>query len=68
MNPLQLNILSVGLLDEYKKRLSKSLARDFEKLDDSELSISLPEKQAGSFSFYTSVSAVFSSKIEGENI
>ena len=61
MNLHQLNILSAGLLDAYKKQVSKSLSIDFKKLHDSELSIS-------SFSFYTSVSAVFSSKIEGENI
>ncbi len=41
--------------------MSPSLQQHFTQLSDSELSIE-------TFSFYTSVSAVFSSKIEGENI
>lgn len=49
------------MLVQFKAAFDKSLKQDFEKLHDSELSIE-------SFSFYTSVSAVFSSKIEGEEI
>jgi Fic family protein len=54
-------IIPVDLLDEYKASFNKATMQNFDKLYDSELSIS-------SFSFYTSVSAVYSSKIEGENI
>lgn len=48
-------------MEEYNQQVSKTLQQSFEKLIDSDLSID-------SFSFYTSVSAVYSSKIEGENI
>ena len=58
---MQLEIVSVKLLDEYNQKVSKTLQHDFEKLADSELSID-------AFSFYTSVASVYSSKIEGENI
>ena len=57
----KLNIIPTDLLEHYVSTLAISLKQDFENLIDSELSID-------TFSFYTSVSAVFSSKIEGENI
>lgn len=56
-----LKILPTSLLTEYKSAFDASLKDRFENLCDSELSMD-------SFSFYTSVSAVFSSKIEGEEI
>lgn len=56
-----LKIISIDLLERYKKSIDPSLKKDFDALNDSELSID-------TFSFYTSVSAVFSSKIEGEHI
>lgn len=56
-----LQLIPVDLLKQYKKGFDKAVKQGFEKLHDSELSIK-------TFSFYTSVSAVFSSKIEGENI
>lgn len=56
-----LKIIPVQLLEEYKASFNDAVKADFEKLHDSELSID-------TFSFYTSVSAVFSSKIEGEDI
>ena len=56
-----LKIIPTDLIEYYKSSFDKSIEKDFDKLNDSELSID-------SFSFYTSVSAVFSSKIEGEDI
>lgn len=56
-----LNIIPIDLIEQYKKSFVKSIMKCFENLHDSELSID-------TFSFYTSVSAVFSSKIEGEDI
>jgi Fic family protein len=61
MGNLNLEILPAGLLEQYSSTFSQSLQQQFEQLHDSELSIE-------TFSFYTSVSAVFSSKIEGEDI
>lgn len=58
---LTLHIIPVDLLQQYKSNFDKTVRQSFENLHDSELSID-------TFSFYTSVSAVFSSKIEGENI
>ncbi|MBI4931669.1 MAG: Fic family protein [Bacteroidetes bacterium] len=58
---LNLEIIPVDLLRRYCGRVKKTKRTAFEKLHDSELSIK-------TFSFYTSVSAVYSSKIEGENI
>ncbi|NBB22878.1 hypothetical protein GVN20_26210 [Runella sp. CRIBMP] len=54
-------ILTDSLLDEYCQVVGADLLNQYEELKDSELSID-------TFSFYTSVSAVFSSKIEGEPI
>lgn len=56
-----LKIIPTDLLEPFKKIIDLSLKKDFDALNDSELSID-------TFSFYTSVSAVFSSKIEGEHI
>jgi Fic family protein len=61
MEEMQFEILPAYLLSIYKQEVSETLPQDFEKLTDSELSIDR-------FSFYTSVSAVYSSKIEGEDI
>lgn len=58
---LDLKIIPTGLWEAYKKSIDPYLKKAFDSLSDSELSID-------SFSFYTSVSAVFSSKIEGEQI
>lgn len=61
MHNINLQIIPTDLLERYKNDFNPFLEQQFEQLRDSELSIQ-------SFSFYTSVSAVFSSKIEGENI
>jgi hypothetical protein len=61
MKELPLEILPPKLLKEYQRLMSGRISETFEALTDSELS-------ANTFSFYTSVSAVFSSKIEGEDI
>jgi len=58
---LPLKIIPIQLLEEYKTAFNANIKAAFENLQDSELSIE-------NFSFYTSVSAVFSSKIEGEDI
>lgn len=58
---IELNIIPTNLLEQYIATFDQSLKHQFESLNDSELSID-------TFSFYTSVSAVFSSKIEGEPI
>ena len=56
-----LKIIPSQLLPEYRAQVSASLAADFANLEDAEIS-------TGTFSFYTSVASVFSSKIEGEDI
>jgi Fic family protein len=61
MQDKNFEILPTGLLDDYLHHTNPSLSTKFDELMDSELS-------ANTFSFYTSVSAVFSSKIEGEDI
>ncbi|WP_121812707.1 Fic family protein [Mucilaginibacter kameinonensis] len=61
MKDLAFEILPIDLLDDYLRQAPQTLLQSFEQLADSELS-------KGSFSFYTSVSAVFSSKIEGVDI
>jgi len=58
---LKLQILPIDLLKSYTLDFHPSWQHDFVQLHDSEMSIE-------SFSFYTSVSAVYSSKIEGEEI
>lgn len=57
----QTKILTSSLLPAYRQNISEEFLIRFQKLEESELSID-------TFSYYTSVSAVFSSKIEGENI
>lgn len=61
MTSISLQIIPTDLLEQYTVAFDKSLQKRFDELHDSELSIE-------TFNFYTSVSAVFSSKIEGENI
>lgn len=61
MSSIKLNILPNGLLAAYIEQAPKGLKHAFEALHDAEIS-------TDSFSFYTSVSSVFSSKIEGEAI
>ncbi|OAQ39601.1 hypothetical protein A5893_08395 [Pedobacter psychrophilus] len=57
----EFKIIPINLLNEYTSKLNPHVFEKFNQLEDSDLSIEI-------FSFYTSVSAVFSSKIEGENI
>lgn len=61
MKNLDLLIIPTNLFPAYKNGFDVTLKQKFEQLKDSELSIE-------TFSFYASVSAVFSSKIEGEPI
>jgi Fic family protein len=61
MKKINLHIIPMNLLETYSVQVEDKLEKEFEKLHDSDLSIE-------TFSFYTSVSAVFSSKIEGEDI
>ncbi|MFP9100577.1 Fic family protein [Flavobacterium sp. RHBU_24] len=56
-----LQILPGSLLQLYKEQFDAATEGHFKNLQESELS-------TGTFSFYTSVSAVFSSKIEGEEM
>ena len=56
-----LKIIPVGLLDNFLLQVPKGLENAFNDLKDAEIS-------TDSFSFYTSVSSVYSSKIEGEEI
>lgn len=57
----KLNIIPTNLLEQYNLEISTDLTSLFDNLKDAEISTE-------SFSFYTSVSSVFSSKIEGEEI
>lgn len=61
MNKLKLQIIPTDTWEQYKTSFGPLVQQRFEQLHDSELSIE-------TFSFYTSISAVFSSKIEGEDI
>jgi len=61
MKKIDLKIIPTDLLEQYCKQVDKKLQSNFDNLKDAEIS-------TGSFSFYTSVASVFSSKIEGENI
>jgi Fic family protein len=56
-----MKIISELLLEDYKKNFPIGLEQKFSALCDAEISTT-------SFSFYTSVASVFSSKIEGEEI
>ncbi len=58
---MKLQIVPVGLMENYLAMVPANVQGIFERLHEHELSIE-------TFSFYTSVSAVFSSKIEGEPI
>ncbi|MFC3563337.1 Fic family protein [Pedobacter jamesrossensis] len=57
----ELKIISVDLLDEYCSKVDDNLSAKFESLHDAEISTE-------SFNFYTSVSAIASSRIEGEQM
>ena len=57
----KLKIIPIGLLETYLLQVRKDLQASLEGLKDAELS-------TDTFSFHTSVSSVFSSKIEGEEI
>lgn len=57
----KLQIIPTDLLQAYMEQVPKGLQDAFEALQDAEIS-------TDTFSFYTSVSSVFSSKIEGEDI
>ncbi len=57
----KLKIIPTDLLESYQLQVGQDIKALFEALQDAELS-------TGTFSFYTSVSSVFSSKIEGEEI
>lgn len=62
MQNIEFKILDTSTLTEFKSFIkNEDLQSDFDKLQESEISID-------TFSFYTSVAAVFSSKIEGEDI
>ena len=61
LNIEQLKIIPVTLLHQYLQQVNPGLQAAFDALHDAEIS-------TGTFSFYTSVSSVFSSKIEGEDI
>lgn len=56
-----LKIIPVNLLEQYRLQVNEDLQVLFDNLKDAEISTE-------TFSFYTSVSSVFSSKIEGEEI
>jgi Fic family protein len=61
MKPIEFDILPVDLLSAYREAVAETALAKYAQLQDSELSVD-------DFSFYTSVSAVYSSKIEGEDI
>jgi Fic family protein len=61
MITVPLHIIPITLLANYAGQVNADLEALFEQLKDAEIS-------TGTFSFYTSVSSVFSSKIEGEDI
>lgn len=56
-----LQIIPTDLLETYLKQVPKTLQVSFDALEDAEIS-------TDTFSFYVSVSSVYSSKIEGEKI
>ena len=58
---MELKILNIGLFDDFKKAISESPKIALDKLQE----IAIPVDY---FKFYNSVSTVYSSKIEGENI
>lgn len=58
---MNLQVIRTEILGEYLNAISKDLPKAFEALEDAEIS-------TDTFSFYTSVASVYSSKIEGEDI
>ena len=58
---MKLQIIPTELLEQYCKQVDKKLSNKFDKLKDAEISTK-------TFSFYTSVSAIASSRIEGERM
>lgn len=58
---IALKIIPIDLLEQYCKQADKKLSIKFEKLKDAEISTK-------TFSFYTSLSAIASSRIEGERM
>ncbi len=58
---MDLQIIPTTLLEDYLKQVPAELQEKFDELKDAAIS-------TDTFSFYTSVSSVFSSKIEGEEI
>jgi hypothetical protein len=58
---MDLQIIGKELFEEFKKVIPTDLNERFEALKDADIS-------SDTFSFYTSVASVFSSKIEGEDI
>lgn len=58
---IQLQIIPTDLLEDFKQAIPENAFKNFENLAESKLS-------TATFDFYTSVSAVFSAKIEGEDI
>ena len=61
MAPIKLQIIPTELLPTYLGQASNNLQQTFNTLQEAEIS-------TNTFSFYTSVASVYSSKIEGENI
>jgi Fic family protein len=61
MKTIDLKIVPTDLLEAYCQQVDEELQSNFAALKEAELS-------SDSFSFYTSVASVFSSKIEGEDI
>lgn len=57
----QMNLLTTSLLSEFLETFPSEAKKQFESLEDAEIS-------SDTFSFYTSVASVYSSKIEGEII
>lgn len=57
----KLQIIPIDLLDDYLQQAPKNLREAFETLEDADISTDI-------FSFYVSVSSVYSSKIEGEEV
>lgn len=61
MEGTKFDIVLVALLEKYREAIDAASLGRYAELEESELSVD-------AFSFYTSVSAVYSSKIEGEEI
>ena len=61
MTPIKLQIIPTDLLSTYLEQVSNNLLKTFNTLQEAEISTT-------TYSFYTSVASVYSSKIEGETI